>query len=117
MMDVNEKDWKLFRKKAPEWQRRRIEELNASYMALLSSSLSAEEKFWKLRNRIIKDSNNPCVDMDMRRSSMHQNLIALLTRNIISLDDLEGFSDDLVNTMRAVLASYYQTYDEAINDD
>ena len=117
MMEVNEKDWKLFRKKAPEWQRRHIEKLNASYIALLSSSLSDEEKFWKLRNRIIEDSKNPCVDLDMRRSCMHQNLIALLIRDIISLDDLEGFSDDLADTMRAILASYWQIHDEAIYDD
>ena len=36
MLPVNESDWKLFRKRLPEWQERCMEQLAESYAALLA---------------------------------------------------------------------------------
>lgn len=36
MLPVNESDWKLFRKRLPEWQERCMEQLTESYAALLA---------------------------------------------------------------------------------
>jgi len=47
-MEVNEKDWKLFRKRVPEWQERYMEELTKQYIAVLSGTGQASERFWQL---------------------------------------------------------------------
>ena len=54
-MQVNESDWKLFRKKLPGWQESHMEKLNQEYAALLAGSGKASEKFWKLEKRINSD--------------------------------------------------------------
>ena len=54
---MNEADWKLFRKRMPEWQEAYMDELNQQYAALLASSGTASEKFWRLEERINKMLN------------------------------------------------------------
>lgn len=38
-MNVNEKDWKMLRKKLPDWQENYMERLNNEYMGILSCIL------------------------------------------------------------------------------
>ena len=92
---MNEADWKLFRKRMPEWQEAYMEELNQQYAALLASSGKASEKFWKLEERINKDKNDVGVVARMSRSKMEHNILSLLDEGAITLDNLEGFSDEL----------------------
>ena len=94
-ISVNESDWKLFRTRLPGWQERHMESLIREYAALLSSSEKASEKFWALDERIHEDRQHVGVVARMSRSNMYTNLLALLQDGVISLDDLDGFSDDL----------------------
>ena len=55
MLPVNESDWKLFRKRLPEWQERCMEQLAESYAALLAGPGKASDKFWELEKRLRKD--------------------------------------------------------------
>ena len=55
MLPVNESDWKLFRKRLPEWQERCMEQLAESYAALLVGLGKASDKFWELEKRLRKD--------------------------------------------------------------
>ena len=52
MYHSEEKDWKLFREKLPEWQEAYMERLAKEYMELLSSDRQASDKFWELDKRI-----------------------------------------------------------------
>ncbi len=51
-MDVNEKDWKLFRKKLPGWQENYIEKLIKEYVDFLNVDGLASDKFWELEKKI-----------------------------------------------------------------
>ena len=93
--DVIESDWKLFRKKLPEWQEAYMEKLNKDYIRLLTDPGNASDKFFALEKRISKDKRGTGVTAEMRRSMMFSNFIDLLRDGVITLDDLEGFSDEL----------------------
>ena len=96
---MNEADWKLFRKRLPEWQEAYMDELNQQYAALLASTGSASDKFWKLEERINKDKNDVGVVARMSRSKMEHNILSLLDEGAITLDDLEGFNEELREKM------------------
>ncbi|SHK68862.1 hypothetical protein SAMN05216582_11283 [Selenomonas ruminantium] len=93
---ITEKDWKLFRKMLPTWQERYMETLINDYEAILVSAADAFDKFWKLEKRIRNDKKKSgvCVT-EMSRSQMFANIMVLLDEKVITLDDLEGFSDSL----------------------
>ena len=103
MYQVNEQDWKLFRKKLPLWQEAYLDRLNQEYIQLLSGAGSASEKFWELEKRIRRDQNSVGVVADMRRSQMYSNLLSLLVNEIIREDDLDGFSEELSETLKDVV--------------
>ena len=103
MYQVNEQDWKLFRKKLPLWQEAYLDRLNQEYIQLLSGAGSASEKFWELEKRIRRDQNSVGVVADMRRSRMYSNLLSLLGNEIIREDDLDGFSEELSETLKDVV--------------
>ena len=72
MRDVAESDWKLFKKMLPQWQERYMEEhLNRD----------------KLSSGVIAN--------DIRRSTMHREIANLLIDSVITLDDLDGFTEDI----------------------
>ncbi|WP_292194362.1 multidrug transporter [Butyrivibrio sp.] len=92
-MDVNEKDWKLFRKNLPDWQENYMEKLIKEYVDFLKGDGLASGKFWELEKKIKKDKKNPGVLLqDVRRSNFHMHLASLVRCEVISMKDLEGFS-------------------------
>lgn len=103
MYQVKEQDWKLFRKKLPLWQEAYLDRLNQEYIQLLSGAGSASEKFWKLEKRIRRDQKSVGVVADMRRSQMYSNLLSLLVNGIIWEKDLDGFSEELSETLKYVV--------------
>ena len=105
-MEVQESDWKLFRKKIIEWQEQHMENLNREYIELLSGPGEASDKFWKLDKRIRRDKRSVGVIVDMRRSQMHFNLVALLEEEIIGLEDLRGFSQELIEQVAFMSGQY-----------
>lgn len=94
-VQVNEADWKLFRKMLPDWQEAHMNKLNQEYAAILAGSGTAADKFWELEKRINSDKEHVGVVARMSRSNMYHNILGLLTDGTITIDDLEGFSDDL----------------------
>ena len=103
--DVIESDWKLFRKKLPGWQEAHMDKLNQDYIRLLTGPGDASDKFWELEKRIKDDKKDVGVVAEMRRSVMFPNLIDLLREGAITLDDLEGFSDELRDSLAFVTRS------------
>ncbi|MBQ6756564.1 MAG: multidrug transporter, partial [Oscillospiraceae bacterium] len=87
-MNISEKDWKLFRKKVPQWQEAYMDRLAREYIAILSGSENSSEKFWNLYDRINADVNCVGVQIRMSRSRMIQNIISLINEGAITLDDL-----------------------------
>lgn len=101
---VNEKDWKLFRSKLPDWQEMYMDKLKHEYIELLSGEGNPSEKFWALEERIREDKKDSGVQAEMSRSNMKFILLDLLDEGAITADDLEGFSDEL----KEVLLTYIE---------
>lgn len=102
-MQLSEHDWKIFRKKLPNWQEQYLERLEMEYIALLQTDKSASAKFWELEKRIKQDKKSPGVIIDMRRSTAINNIICLVLDEVISLDDLEEFSEDLQEAVKYIV--------------
>ena len=100
MYQIKEQDWKLFRKKLPLWQEAYMDKLNQEYIRILSGESLASEKFWELEKRIRIDKKSVGVVADMRRSQIYSNLLSLLVNEIIGEDDLDGFSEELSETIK-----------------
>ena len=67
---IKEADWRLFRSRLPIWQEAYMERLNREYIALLSRTGPASEKFWELERRMREDKRRGGVVMRMSRSDM-----------------------------------------------
>ena len=101
--NVKEADWRLFRSRLPIWQEAYMERLNREYIALLSGTGSASEKFWELERRMREDKRRGGVVMRMSRSDMELNLLSLLSDGVISTAELDGFSEELREKLAFVL--------------
>jgi len=106
MNTVNEKDWKLFRSRLPDWQEAYMDKLVKEYIDLLSGDKLPSDKFWTLEERVRQDKRNPGVLItEMRRSRMRSNLLNLLGYDVITVDDLVGFSEELRQDLEQIIKS------------
>ena len=103
---VKEADWRLFRSRLPIWQEAYMERLNREYIALLSGTGPASEKFWELERRMREDKRRGGVVMRMSRSDMELNLLSLLSDGVISIAELDGFSEELREKLAFVLRDH-----------
>ena len=94
-MEISKRDWKLFREKISEWQESYMERLSQEYIELLSGNGSASDRFWALEERIKQDRRKPGVLVEMTKSKVIWNIIALIQDGAITMNDLNDFSDDL----------------------
>ena len=83
-----------------------MERLNREYIALLSGTGSASEKFWELDRRMREDKRRGGVVMRMSRSNMELNLLSLLSDGVISTADLDGFSEELREKLALALRDH-----------
>ena len=101
----NESDWKLFRARLPGWQEKHMQSLIDEYAHLLADpNKMASDKFWALEKRIRQDRTHVGVEATMSRSKMYINLISLLQEGAITMDDLDGFSEDLLERIAFVMS-------------
>ena len=104
-MNISEKDWKLFRKKVPQWQEAYMDRLAREYIAILCGNEKSSEKFWNLHDRINADVNCVGVQIRMSRSRMIQNIISLINEGAITLDDLSDFSNELRENVQDIISA------------
>lgn len=101
-MEPTKKDWKLFREKVKEWQERYIASINQEYIALLNSDMPPSSKFWELDNRIKNDRKSPGVIIELRKNRMVFDIAMFIRDGIIGDNDLEGFTDELVEEVKFI---------------
>lgn len=92
-------DWALFREKISDWQEAYMNKLNKEYIELLSGEGRPSEKFWTLEERIRNDKKDTGVQLKMSRSNCIPNIISLLNEEVITMEDLDEFSDELKETI------------------
>ena len=111
MTDISKADWKLFREKVPEWQEHYMERLTKEYIDLLSSPGYASDHFWELEKRIKNDKKHPGVILELRKSEAIWDIAIFIKRKVISLKDLDGFSSELIDAVKAILERRTVYYD------
>lgn len=102
MYQLSKKDWKLFREKLPNWQEHYMEQLIKGYLELLSSDGRASDRFWELDERISTDRRHPGVIVEMSKSDAVFILARLYSDQVITDQDLEGFSQELIDKVRTL---------------
>ena len=101
---VNEKDWKLFRKLLPGWQEAYMEKLIEEYKELLNNDERASEKYWALEKKVNKDKyNSGVLARDIRRSRFESLLLQLIRDGVITVDNLSDFSVELQERISFIL--------------
>ena len=98
-MDYSKSDWKLFQKKVPDWQEAYIGKLLKEYIALLESPKEPSTKFWELKERISNDVKTPGVVIVMTKKDMFFNIVDLINLGAITMADLDGFSNELIENV------------------
>lgn len=102
--EFTESDWKLFRSRIAVWQENYMDRLNKEYIKILTQDKKASDKFWQVDKRIKKDKRKAGVVIDLRRSTMVENILELLNDEVIEMNDLNDFSDklkDVINMYRS----------------
>ena len=104
MVENSKKDWKLYRERLPEWQEHFMERLTKEYIELLSAPGNASDHFWELEERIRKDKKNPGVLLNVTKSNAIWDIAVFVGRGIITMDELDGFSSDLIEAVKLILS-------------
>ena len=92
-MEIENFDWKLFRRKLPVWQNRYMERLCCDYREMLSAEGDPAEKFWKLEERIRKDKRHPGVVLEMRKDNVLMSVVTLVNDKVIEFEEISEFSE------------------------
>ena len=113
MHQFEEKDWKLFREKLPEWQEAYMERLIKEYTELLAGDEAASDKFWALDKRIRADRQRLGVRVnEVTRSKLQNILTGLIIENVITEDDLQDFSEELRESTHQWMQIYRKSLEE-----
>lgn len=85
-----------------------MEKLVKEYADYLCSEIPASTKFCELEKRIKQDKKNPGVLIELSKSDMMWDLAGLIRRNIITIEDLAEFSDELKEEVILILQRYIE---------
>lgn len=99
-IEIKETDWKLYCSRIADWQETFMEKLLNEYMTIINDEKLPSERFWELHDRLKEDSTKTGVIARNARSSMIHNILNLLQEGAITDEDLEGFSDDLIERVK-----------------
>lgn len=104
MNDITKLDWKLFQERVPEWQEHYMERLIKEYVELLTSPGKASDHFWKLEKRIKQDKKYQGVQMQLSKSTAIWDCVDLFRSGAITMEDLNGFSENFIDTIKFILS-------------
>ena len=104
MYELSKSDWKKYRDKIGSWQENYMERLLKEYVAFIQTDEPASKRFWELEKRIKQDKKCPGVLItDMSKSSAIYDIATLVREEIISINELDDFSDDLRETVNNIV--------------
>lgn len=105
MPDISKSDWNLFRERLPKWQENYMDRLLKEYSELINSSEKPSERFWKLEERLKMDRKHPGVILSLRKSEAMLDIAAFVKQDVITMDDLDGFSQEVKDYVKKWLSS------------
>ena len=103
MVEISKSDWKLFRERVSGWQEHYMDQLTKEYIEMLSSSEKASSRFWALEKRIKQDKKHPGVLIELRKSTAIWDIAYFVRDEVITMDELDGFSEDLIDAVKLIL--------------
>lgn len=81
-----------------------MEQLTKEYIVLLSSPGKASDHFWELEKRIKQDKKHPGVLIEVRKSTAFWDIASFVGYKVITMDELDGFSADLIDAVKLILS-------------
>ena len=93
-MEISKADWKLYCERVSDWQEHIWNNLTKSMSTYLHPRGNASDHFWELQKRIKQDKKHPGVLIELRKSTAIWDIAYFVRDQVITLDDLEGFSED-----------------------
>ena len=81
-----------------------MEQLIKEYVELLTSPGNASDHFWELEERIKRDKKHPGVLIELRRSTALWDIAYFVRDKVITMNELEGFSEDLIDAVKLILS-------------
>ena len=111
-MQVSKADWKLFRERVGGWQEHYMEGLLKQYVELLTTPGQASAHFWELEKRIRKDKRHPGVLLALNKSQTVWDIARFVQEGIITTDDLEGFSTELIDAVKEIVNRWNTEVDD-----
>ncbi len=101
-----ESDWKVFRKRVPEWRERYLETRNKELIRILADDgKTPTEQFWDAKEEIDNIAKRLVDLLDGHsRSKMEWFLILMYGHGFIGDDDLKEFSEELRERVRNAAA-------------
>ena len=103
IMEISKADWKLYRERVSDWQEHYMEQITKEYVELLTSPGNASDHFWALEKRIKQDKKHPGVLIELRKSTALWDIACFVRAKVITMNDLEGFSADLIDAVKLIL--------------
>ena len=79
-----------------------MQRLCHEYASLLTSEKAGRKAFWELNERIKQDKKSPGVQVELRKASMLWDIVTMLRDGVIDMEDLAGFSDELIENVKSV---------------
>ena len=80
-----------------------MEQLTKKYIEMLSPPGNASDHFWELEKRIRNDKKHPGVMVEMNKSEAIWDIAIFIKKKVITLKDLEGFSEDLIDSVTEII--------------
>ena len=81
-----------------------MKQLTKEYAELLTSPGNASDHFWELEERIKRDKKHPGVLIELRRSTALWDIAYFVRDKVITMNEIEGFSEDLIDAVKLILS-------------
>lgn len=76
-----------------------MDKLLKEYIRFLEGPELPSAKFWKLKQQMAEDVKSPGVLIRTTKKDMLFNIVDLITLGAITINDLEGFSNELIKSV------------------
>ncbi|HHP7239060.1 hypothetical protein [Longibacter sp.] len=106
--NVDESDWRRFRRSVSEWRERYLQTVNEEINVLTTpGDRTPTEAFWEIKDRVDAEAKilQACLD-GHSRSNMSIHLIRMLQHGMICEADLDDFSHELRDQILASIEEF-----------
>lgn len=104
-MEISKADWKLFQDRLRLWQENYMQRLIEGYIKMLQGPENASSKFWQLERKLKSDRLNPGVSLVLDKQEVINDIVNMIKIGVITIDDLEGFSEELIREAKRLTTS------------